>query len=234
MRYVFGVLGGVLFLVGCGIQMPVTEGLVFSSSDPYGQKHEEILPFIRYGGAVTVVSAMPMHSALEEAAVGEHGSEQSPYLSQDFMRNVVNPGFGFSFGNGRRVAVAFSPGLILTGMHMDATVRTIEKVFATVNYRLAVENGGELIIQRPILEKAGGGLSVGAFFRTQPMQFVEKEGQWSGGEPTFNVQWYGLRLMGQSPDLSGSKINVRGFINAGYTRKYRTPLMAVGVTIAFD
>lgn len=222
------------YLNGCGIQMPVTEGLVFSSTDPYGQKHENILPSLRYGGAVTAVSTIPMYSQLEKSAVGKHGDDQNKYLNQSLMTVGGNPGFGASFGNGRRIAIAFSPGLILTGMHADATVRTIGDVYVTVNHHFAVQSGSEMIVQYPIFEKKGGGLSIGGFFRRQPMEFVESDEQWSRGKPSFNIQWYGMRVMGQTPSHQGGDLHIRGFINAGYVRDYGIPMVAMGMAISLD
>ncbi|SHE82119.1 hypothetical protein SAMN05443144_103251 [Fodinibius roseus] len=223
-----------VFLSGCGIQMPVSEGLVFSNSDPYGQQHEEILPFIRYSGAVTAVSTMPVYSSLQDAAIEDHGSGESHHLNQKLMTSGGNPGFGASLGDGRRFAVAFTPGIFLVGMHADATVRTVENVFITVNQQLGLQSGTELILQRPVWERKGGGISVGAFFRSQPMQFVEEDERWSRGEPEFHIQWYGLRLIGQSPDISGNKFHLRGFINAGYAGEYQVPLVGLGMAFAFD
>lgn len=223
-----------LYLNACGIQMPVSEGLVFSSSEPYGQKHVDILPFLRYGGAVTAVSTVPMYSQLEEDAVGKYGDAQSRQLNHNLMTAGGNPGFGASFGNGRRFAIAFTPGLMLTGMHADATARVLEKVFFTVNHHFAIGDATEIILQRPVLEKRGGGVSIGGFFRRQPMQFVESDEGWFGGEPRFNIQWYGVRIMGQTPTPQNSNMHVRGFLNAGYVQDYEIPMIAVGLAISFD
>lgn len=149
------------------------------------------------------------------------------------MRVIANPGFWASFGEGCRLAVAFTPGLIVNGMHVDATVRTVRKIFFTFNHHFALESGTELILQRPILERSGGGLSVGAFFRSQPMQFEEKDDLAGSEVSTFRVQWYGPRLMGQTPDRPNT-IQIRGFVNGGYAGKYDAPLVSMGVAIIFE
>ncbi|NGP89018.1 hypothetical protein [Fodinibius halophilus] len=232
-KIVFGLVLMIL-LTGCGIQMPVSEGLVFSSSSPYGQTHDEILPFIRYGASITLTSTLPGHIPLQNAAVDEYGSNQKRYLNDYFMTSVGNPGFGISFGNGRRVAIAFTPGYLVAGTHVDGTVRTFEKVFFTFNQNISINGGRELILQRPIWEKDGGGLSLGAFYRNQPMEFVEKEDQWDMGIADFKVPWYGVRLMGQTPDRYSKRAHVRGFISVGYVAEYKAPLLGVGIALSAD
>lgn len=221
-----------LLLSACSIQMPVTEGMVFSSTDPYGQKHDEILPFIRYGTAISTTSTMG-YARFREAAVDEYGATEARELNGRYMRAGGMPGFGFSFGSGRKVAVGFTPGLVIAGVHADATVRMMEKVFFTVNHNIS-QNGTELILQRPILERSGGGLSLGGFYRSQPMQFVQSDRQALISEDLFCIHWYGVRLMAQTPDFEGGAMNLRGFINVGQIREFKVPLVAVGLSVAID
>lgn len=217
---------------GCGIQMPVTEGLVFSSSNPYGKSHEEILPFIRYGGGVTTFSTFAAYSRLTEKAIKKYGSNESKDLNRDYMTAAGYPGLGFSYGEGKRLAVAITPGYIIAGTHVDATVRTVEKIFITFNHNI-LHNGTELILQRPLFEKNGGGLSLGVFYRNQTMQFVKENEQWSYSEPGFRIKWYGMRLMGQSP-VPYSFTKIRGFVNAGYVSGFDVPLITTGIAIVLD
>ncbi|MEX0609283.1 MAG: hypothetical protein WD016_11770 [Balneolaceae bacterium] len=214
--------------------MPISEGLVFSSSKPYGKSHEEILPFIRYGGGVTVASPIVGYAQLREKAIDKkNGSDEIKYLSKAYMSAGGYPGLGFSYGDGTRLAVGLTPGYVVVGTHIDATVRTVEKVFFTVNHNLFF-NGTELILQRPVLEKRGGGLSVGAFYRNQEMQFTAENEEWSYNGSGFRIKWYGLRLMGQQPSILHNSLKARGYINVGYVHSYNALLVSAGLAIAID
>lgn len=232
-RLLLPILLACFVFTGCGIQMPVTEGLVFSSDEPYGQSNEVIFPNldIRVAATVGSTSRITATSQLRDAAVDESGSAMNNELDGSFLNGPGYPGFAASFGNGRRFAVAFTPGIFLAGMHVDATVRTVEKVFFTVNQNI-INNGTELILQRPVYEVNNGGISIGAFFRSERIQFKDQNSIF--GEPTFRIEWFGARVMAQSPNINGAGFHLRGFLNVGMVPEFDAPLVGLGIGVTID
>lgn len=82
---------------GCGIQMPVTEGLVFSSHEVYGTQLGQVRMAAKVAGGSRIISS----SDLRAATVEEHGSSEAKYLNTRYLSASGLPAFAFSLWKNR-------------------------------------------------------------------------------------------------------------------------------------
>lgn len=225
-------LSFLLFLTtGCAINMPLSEGLVFS-----GHKSEDE-PLVQPGESLLAYSYSVPGEQLVARIKSKHGIA-AHYMLDPRFKNAF-PGSGFSWVAGDRVSVGI-PLDVLSGAGMDATVRTLANVHLTVkgSYSFLGYRQEEIIVQRPVYYfNDGGGISLGVYYRRQVLHFAAEQysvlslheavGQF------LHVPSYGGRLMVQTSE-SGSiekDLPIRGFIIAGYSPEYDSMIISFGLAL---
>lgn len=206
---------------GCAIQMPVTEGLVFTE-DGYEQRELGIGP-IRPGELSTGISRIVPAPVFEERARKAFGDDSIRTLDNGFLYALQIP--AFSFGIGKHFAVGMNvplPGF----WKFDSTIRFLDQYYLTVNRKVFFRNT-EVILQRRLLYESGGGISAGIFYRYDPFQF--REGIQT--EQVFSVSWYGVRAVFQTPDKVATGLHLRGFVSGGYVPEFKTPMAVFGISV---
>lgn len=219
-------------LSSCALQMPVSEGLVFKDKDEKLLYDDQpVLPFNFVGGQIVTGSLILPSSGFKDNSFVNFGSDSATVLNDRFLRSTPLPGLLFSFFDFNRVAVGVTPGLVIVGAHLDATVRAVEEIYITANYNLSY-NQFELIVQRPLVKKNTGGLSLGLFYRNEQQQYETEFAQFGQREDLFRMRSFGVRAVGQTPRSKFWIFNFRGHINVGYAPDFDASLFTLGLSFS--
>ena len=230
----FGIIGLAIYVSGCALQMPVSEGMVFKDKDdPFIGENNFELPVRFVGGQLVSSNVIVPSSKFKDAAFARFGSDSATVLNENFLRNFSSPGILMSFFDVNRFAIAYTPGAIVVGGHVDATLRAVDEIYITANHNFH-SNHFELIVQRPVIKRNAGGISLGAFYRNEKLQFENEFDKSLGNrEESFRVRWFGLRTLGQSPRIHNEvPVHFKGHINAGYAPDFNAALFTLGISIS--
>lgn len=210
-------------LIGCATQMPASEGLVFA--DYKTESEDNTFTEHLWAQAGSGISYILPFNSLVRAASNKYGDGSNKEFDNLFLTSFpFNPSFGVFYRD--RIALGSSLPLTFLGLwQIDATVRLFSDFYLTVSRQILRKNT-QIILQRRILSSNGGGISLGLFYRYDPLDFNEPE----FGD-LFYISWFGIRSLLQTPSTSKIGFHLRGFLDAGYVPEFNTPMISVGVSV---
>jgi len=180
------VFAGWLFS-GCATQMPVSEGLVFTEKESPAKNAsfgEQIS-----GEMAAGYSYIIPFEQLADAAANDFEDDSFDALDKTFLSTLLVPSFFIAY----RDRVALGSTVSLPGFwQVDGTVRFFGQYYFTLNRKILLKNT-EVILQRRLLYKNNGGISLGAFYRYDPLILKEENGD--NTSSTFHISWFGLRTV---------------------------------------
>jgi len=203
----------VLF-AGCATSMPVSEVLVFSEqqideSASFSDKIESTL-----GTSVSYI--LPSNNLKNDSL---------DTIKNEYLYATPMPSFSVSYSD--KISLGSTVPLFAF-WQVDGTVKLVDDYFVTISKKIYLRNT-EIILQKKIKEQESGGISLGIFFRNDAIQLTESEDIIFS--QTFYVPWYGVRTVFQKPIKFGYEYFLRGFINAGYSSEYNSPIASFGFSI---
>jgi len=222
---------------GCGMYMPISEGIVFNDEniEPYGKKSRLLGLKAGEGGAGLSYLALPgtLRDNLRSEFAGR--AENGIGFEQTYLISLPVPLISFPLTS--RAAFGMSGFPVFPGF--DATVRLIDEIHLTGNIQfplISVSTNSEIILQRPVWRTGrynNKGISVGAFFRSEKLS-LKREFENSALRElvpeNFRMEWFGGRILGQLPFDDNEK-RIRLFLNAGYSSRFNAPVFAFGFSI---
>ena len=216
--------------------MPASEGIIYHDQDeePYGVKTSFPVPV---AGSSISYSAMILPSNIrdeirrrnrDDLQPGEEIIFRSTFLMTNFMPGISFP-LGYKSALGLNVN-PFYPGV-------DGTFHLFGDNWFTSTFQFPAfsEIDFEWVLQRPVFRVQNGGLSAGLFYRKERVPFyteAEDPRFFDFLQRTFRTDWYGARVSGQFPDMSG-KQSMKFHIHAGYNPEYRSALFMFGIGVSF-
>lgn len=227
-------------LSACATPMPASEGLVFTERYKHQKDNSPSPVFPGRNGYLKSlsdhVSLVEMHVAvsrlipprsMERAALNKYGSQGATQLNPNYLYSIPLPALAVAWRD--RFALGGTiPVPLLTAGHIDGTLRIVDQYYVTVNRKFF--GGTEVILQRRLLYKLKGGLSLGAFYRYDPLHLTDEGGLYSGG--AFSISWFGLRSVVQTPFPEfRAGIHLRGNFSGGYVPEFKTPLISFGISV---
>lgn len=221
---------------GCAVYMPASEGIIYHDQDeePFGVKTG--FPFPVAGSSISY-SAMILPSNIRNEIrrryrdglqPGEEITFRSTFLITNFMPTI-------SFPLAYKSALGVNVNPIYPGV--DGTVHLFRDNWLTTTFQFPVyrEIDFEWILQRPVFRVQNGGLSAGIFYRKERVPFYtesENPGIFDFVPRTFRTDWFGTRVSGNFPDMSGRQ-SMKFHIHAGYSPDYKATLFMFGIGVMF-
>jgi hypothetical protein len=130
-------------------------------------------------------------------------------------------------------SIPFYPGI-------DGTFHLFGGNWLTTTFQFPAYRGidFEWILQRPVIRVENGGLSAGLFYRKERISYYVDDGThdfplFEFIPNTFRSDWFGARLAGQFPDMSGQQNRMKFHVHAGYNPDYQSALFMFGIGVTF-
>lgn len=212
-------------LGGCAVQAPVSEALVFAPNPrPLPEASAPL-------GVVPVEIGLPLSVTAPAPSITEEATGDPEAVIHSGWRTWL-PSPAFAFRPAERVVVAFSPGIGIAGLGLDATAQVAGPYYVTASVNNALNV--QVIAQRRVLAYQGGGVSLGVTVRRERFDV----GEVPDGEDIFAVPSVGGRVavqtpvFGPNPLISESPFRLRGFVSAGYAWTYDAPVASAGIVLS--
>jgi hypothetical protein len=228
-------------LQGCAVYMPASESVIYhdheNENEPYGV--ETYLPVPVAGSSITY-SAMILPEGIRDEIRRENNNTLQPGEKIEFKNPLLlgnlMPSIAFPLAGQSALGINFNP--LYPGL--DGTFHLFGGNWLTTTFQFPVYDGidFEWILQRPVIRVDNGGLSAGLFYRKERIAYyigdesTEAPGLFELVPNTFRSDWFGARLAGQFPDMSGSR-RMKFHVHAGYNPDYQSALFMFGIGITF-
>lgn len=207
------ILSFISILYGCALHPPISEEIIFSDN-----KSDK---FLKTSEVFTAFSKSYYSSDFEKKALAQIGPKPDSTLNPNWQVGFSLYGFAFHFGE--NFALGISPGAIIVGSGLDATIRFSGRNFITFSGNLYWNY--EAIIQRRVYYNGNYGLSIGSFFRRENQEFGQSTPIRRDSLISLNI--IGIRSLCY---VNFKKITLTGFISLGMEMKYKTPTLHFGIS----
>ena len=229
-----------IILQGCVVHMPASEAVIYhdhtDEDEPFGV--ESFFP-VPVAGSSLSYSAMILPQGIRDEIRRQKGDDLQPgeeiEFRSTFLPGNFMPSIAFPLTNRSALGVNMNP--LYPGL--DGTFHLFGGNWLTTTFQFPAYRGidFEWILQRPVIRVEDGGLSAGLFYRKERISYYVDDG--TEGIPfieyipnTFRSDWFGARLAGQFPDMSG-KQQMKFHFHAGYNPDFNSALFMFGIGITF-
>ncbi len=213
----------IIILTGCSTPAPLSETLIFRpyevKSDTNKTYHGEIALFPAY----FFYKSSVLDFARRKYAGPMIKKDSDVSLS---YWNFEKKGLGITdtFIEDDDLAFGFTIGYAVLGF--DFTARIKDPYYVTG--QVSAYGGGQLIVQRPVLKRRKGGITIGPYYRYDAF-FIEHGFGFSAIEfKRFRINSFGLRSSLQFRDKDSM---IYGYIQSGYSPELKRLLVYAGLTL---
>lgn len=219
--YVLPLLLGIIVLSGCSTPAPLSESVIFR---PYEAKDDSSKTY--YGEIALMPAYFFYKSNVLDFAKRKYAAsmlKEDSDVSLSYW-NFKKAGLGISdtfiiddgFSSGISVGYAM--------LSFDFTARIKDPYYVTG--QLSAYGGGQLIVQRPVLKRRKGGITIGLYYRYDA--FYIEHGAYAIEFKQFHINSCGLRSSLQFRDKDRM---VYGYIQSGYSPELKRILIYASLTL---
>lgn len=231
----------VLFIFqGCVVHMPASEAVIYHDHDNEEESFgvETSFPVPVAGSSISYNAMILPHGIRDEIRRKNSGGlepDEEIVFKNTFLPGNFMPSVAFPLASRSALGLHLNP--VYPGV--DATVHLFGDNWLTTTFQFPAYDGidFEWILQHPVIRVESGGISAGLFYRKERISYYVDDGTEAPGlfdfvPRTFRSDWFGARLAGQFPDMSGEQ-RMKFHFHAGYNPDYRSALFMFGIGVTF-
>ena len=211
----------IIVLSGCSTPAPLSESVIFRphevKSDTSKSDHGEIALLPAY----FFYKSNVLDFAKRKYAASMLKEDSDVSLSY-WNFNKVGLGISDTFIIDDGLSSGISVGYAMLGI--DFTARIKDPYYVTG--QLSAYGGGQLIVQRPVLKRQNGGITLGMYYRYDA--FFIDYGFYTIKFKRFSINSFGFRSSIQFYDKDRM---IYGFIQSGYSPEFKKILFYAGLTL---
>ncbi len=213
----------IIVLSGCSTPAPLSEAIIFRPNEIKSDTSK------LYHGEIALLPAYFFYkSSVLDFARRKYAI---PMIKKDFdvslsYLNFEKKGLGIAdtFIEDDGLAFGFTIGYAMLGF--DFTARIKDPYYVTG--QLSAYGGGQLIVQRPVLRRRKGGITIGPYYRYDAFYIEHGFGISAIEFKPFRINSFGLRSSLQFRDKDRM---IYGYFQSGYSPELKRMLFYAGLTL---